>query len=158
MFKYTLRPKKPIAPEWLGYFVTFLYLVEAVCICLGVFYVVKSNYINCVITFIAFSLIFLFLIFCSKHFSWYISGDVFINDKEVRYEVLGILDMMGNKKTVHKISSIDDIKQKGSNLIIYGDCTIKEPVGKPKNKRKFVIEDCDSEVIIKINEYGVSTK
>lgn len=151
MYSVKLLPKKPVAPQFMGYLATLLYVVEAVLFAFTFYFLFNSDRMIAVITAGVFVVIFAGLFICSRHFSWYVSGDVKVGNTDVKYEVMGILDVMGNRKTVCKAKDIIKIEKNRGSLTIYGDCSIKEPVGREKSCNKIVIDDVTDELVEKIS-------
>lgn len=151
MYSVTLASEKPVAPQFLGYLASALYVVEAVLFGFTFYFLFNSDRMFGLITGLVFVLIFIGLFICSRRYRWYISADLRVSDKDIKYEVLGILDVLGNRKTVYKARNITKIKKNGSSLVVYGECSVKEPVGREKACNKFVIDDCTDEVVEKIS-------
>lgn len=143
----TLHGDHKPAPQWVPFVCAGLYIMIAVSAVLMIanrdwFYLLWI--LAWVIGLIAFD----------KIYSWYQSAELFESYGVLHYEVLDILDMLGNRKTVYRIEKIQKCVRKGNKLFIYGEINHKEPVGKPKDEKKLIILDCTDEAEKLVNEFA----
>lgn len=95
--------------------------------------------------FVGVVLLIAFYIFCNNFFVWVKNGRFKEHRGYLVYEYEGVIDVFGNSTTETTIKSVERIKRKRRNLIVYGDITIKEPLRSKKKIKKCVIYNIDED-------------
>lgn len=143
-----LRPKKPIAKSWLVYVVAVIYCVIFVCGVCTIVNLVKRSFNTCLI-FLGICLGLILLCFVlSRVLAWYTIGKIYKSNKLVVYDCYSIGDCLGRNKAEYKIKGVNKVKPRGRDLIVFGDITAKEVMGKTNKVKKLVIIDGNTEELI----------
>lgn len=140
-----LRPSKQVAPYYMPYLCTLLYLVDIVVILVAIICLIDKRIADSAVGFgvVVFSFIVLFIF--SKILSWYKYADLSISNDFVIYSVKDIINVLGKDITKYHIIRLDSYKVKNKDLIIKGYIDMFEPLCKPKHINKLVIRDITDE-------------
>lgn len=137
------KGSKPIAPSWLGYFVSGVAVFMIACLGVGVYFFNKNQITYGGICIGLAVLQFAFMVFCNYYFGWVAGGEFKVFDKTVIYTYTEVVDLLGHNKFKYTIKGVSSIKRKGKNLIVKGDIVYKRPLGKAKDVKKCIVYDVD---------------
>lgn len=144
--KVELKPSKKVAPNWLPYFIAFVYVVGVVFIVITL--IKMQPYYLAVTAFIG---VVCFII--SKCFSWYKSAELRTSNEFVTYEVENIIGFLGRNKTKYIIKNISSYEESPSVLKIVGDIEVFEPMSKGRTIKEIEIDDYTPESLKLIKDY-----
>lgn len=141
---FTLKPRKPVAKPVMGFIATALYIAVAVGILSLIYSILKSRSLLPSLCCIFGSLVILGVFkFC---FDWFKSGEVSIrNYGEVIYTEHGILKVSGKDSVKYKVKDITSVIERPYEILIEGDVTYIDELGKSSTKSKFkILGVCDN--------------
>lgn len=145
--KYTVSSDKPVAKEYMAYFVALLYVVIPVIV------VLEASRWNDMVKphlgiFLGVDILLIMSLLAFKFmFAWYKHYTIEQTRKGIVIVLYGVLDFFGEDKETYTISEVTKVKKKGKKLIIYGDINLKERFTKSKMIKKLVLEDYNKDVL-----------
>lgn len=150
--KIELLPSKKVLPAFCDVILAFSYIEMVIMLILSFVTKLQANRFIFVGIIVATVLI---LIITSKSFSWFEHQTLTIKNNELQ---IIVSDKISNKNTVGgetkvTIHNVDKIKQKGKDLIIYGDITKVEMHRKKEVKSFNILEGNTPEVIEFIDKH-----
>lgn len=150
--KIELLPSKKVLPAFCDVILAFSYIEIVIMLILSFVTKLQANRFIFVGIIVATVLI---LIITSKSFSWFEHQTLTIKNNELQ---IIVSDKISNKNTVGgetkvTIHNVDKIKQKGKDLIIYGDITKVEMHRKKEVKSFNILEGNTPEVIEFIDKH-----
>ncbi len=150
--KIELLPSKKVLPAFCDVILAFSYIEMVILLILSFVTKLQANRFIFVGIILATVLI---LIITSKSFSWFECQTLTIKNNELQ---IIVSDKISNKNTVGgetkvTIHNVDKIKQKGKDLIIYGDITKVEMHRKKEVKSFNILEGNTPEVLEFIDKH-----
>lgn len=151
---FTIHPKKKPAPKPVCFLVALGYVGILITMLVLTIQWVSGNSSKAIGVGICLAIM-LTAPIVEKCFAWYIYADIKKLKDGLEYVFYGCLDGgLYHDRTYYTVHKIDKVQKKGNNLVIYGDCTIKETFSKTKPIGKFIIYDYTDEVKNLIEELG----
>ena len=150
--KIELLPSKKVLPAFCDVILAFSYIEMVIMLILSFVTKLQANRFIFVGIIVATVLI---LIITSKSFSWFEHQTLTIKNNELQ---IIVSDKISNKNTIGgetkvTIHNVDKIKQKGKDLIIYGDITKVEMHRKKEVKSFNILEGNTPEVLEFIDKH-----
>ena len=151
MLKY--YPKKRIAPKFLAYFVTLLYIVCGILSISLFVFMLSSNFNNVFICFALLSAIVILLLVFNFSFAWVRETSLEEKKDKLIYCTYDIIGVMGKDVTKYTICSINDFKETRGKIKIKGKIFLKEVMSKEKVISSITIPYYSSEMRDLLKEF-----
>lgn len=153
--KIELLPSKKVLPAFCDVILAFSYIEMVIMVIMLILSFVTKLQANRFIFVGIIVATVLILIITSKNFSWFEHQIIMIKNNELQ---IIVSDKISNKNTIGgetkvTIHNVDKIKQKGKDLIIYGDITKVEMHRKKEVKSFNILEGNTPEVIEFIDKH-----
>lgn len=142
----------------LAYVVSFTTLVILVLGIVGVAFFKRARDIS-IYSFVVALLLIGFCIFCNYFFVWAVNGRLEVCKGYLVYKYEEVVSTFGNSTVEVKIKSVDRVKRKRKNFVVYGDLSVKQPLRKEKGVKKYVLANMDDDAYIFFsNFYNINIK
>lgn len=130
-----LLPSKKVAPVWLPYIASGVYILAAA---FTVYFYIHRMWL---LMAICLPSVFLVCQIISPLFSWYVSATLSETNKCILYTVRNLIRVLGHMESRYHICSVSSIKMGRRYVDVYGDIEVFEPMMKGKPVKKVRIED-----------------
>ena len=141
MSKVEVKPHKKPAPVVVPYLVALSYVVLFVVMIIGVCNMTNTDMVkSCIAIEIGIGGIDIVI---SQCFAWHMGYSMESEGSYINVVMPDIVKDMGKSETKIKIKDITGFKEKGRDLIVFGDITVRQYMSKPKNLRKYRFPDAN---------------